>query len=116
MASTRNFQSARPSYNQDDPKVQLSFDGLRRNLDQINSAPFLDGTLITNVSLIGNVDYLLGHKLGRPISNIVVVKVDSVNQIIVRFTGLTVPSAAYDKNTAAWIRASATGVVTLWVS
>lgn len=113
--TTRYTQNIRPSYTQQEPEDQLSIDATRRNLAELNGLPFADGALITNVPLVGNIDYLLGHKLGRPIRGVVVVRVNSVNQIIVRLTGLTVPSAAYDRNTAAWIRPSATGTVDLWV-
>lgn len=116
MAYTRYVQGKRPSYTQTDPAAQLAVDGMRHNLDQINGALYLDGALLTNLSVVGNVDYLLVHNLNRPVNIINVIKVVGVNQVIVRLTGNTVPRQVQNPLNAVWIRPSASGVIDLWVS
>jgi ABC-type transporter Mla maintaining outer membrane lipid asymmetry ATPase subunit MlaF len=96
--------------------VQLAFDAVGHNLDDLNGLSFTDGALITDIPVVGNVDYLLAHKLGRPIQNIVIVKVQGVNQIILRLTGKTVPNPSYNRNNAVWVRPSASGTIDVWVS
>lgn len=116
MSLFRSSSDLRPRFNVGSVEQSQANDGVRRNLQDVNNGPFVDGSLITNIPVVGNFPVRLIHNLGRPVTRVVVMNVvSSVNQITVRLD-TTNASPQRNPNVEIIIRPSATGTIDVWVS
>lgn len=116
MAIQRFISQLRPRYNVADISQSQANDALRRNVQDLNFGPFVDGCLITNLAVRGNIPVRIIHNLNRPAQQLVVTRVISgINQITLRIdqTNVIQNSTA---NFELIARPSATGIIQVWVS
>ena len=79
-------------------------------LNPVLISKMVDGNLLVGVSVTGNVPTILGHRLGRPVTGLLVVKARGPNHVMLKLNAATLQPTINCSVTP-----SATGVIDVWV-